>query len=90
MRSRRNRIVPVPGSDADGVQRRVHANDWIRNQAHFDAIIDFDALVRDPDNPDLINPIYDLGDHIHPNPLGYLVIGSAIDLSLFTDHGSHK
>jgi lysophospholipase L1-like esterase len=65
-------------------------NDWIRNQAGFDAIIDFDAIVRNPNDPDLINVIYDLGDHIHPNPLGYLVIGSSIDLSLFSDHGSHK
>ena len=52
-------------------------------------MIDFDAVVRDPTNPDLINPIYDLGDHIHPNPLGYLVMGQSIDLSLFSNHGSH-
>jgi len=71
-------------------EQRHIINDWIRNQAKFDAIIDFDAIVRDPNNPDLINPILDLGDHIHPNPLGYLVIGSTIDMSLFKDHGSHK
>jgi lysophospholipase L1-like esterase len=39
--------------------------------------------VRDPNNPDLINPLYDLGDHIHPNPLGYEVMGSSIDLAIF-------
>jgi lysophospholipase L1-like esterase len=64
-------------------------NDWIRNKADYDAVIDFDAVVRDPANPDLMNPIYDLGDHIHPNPLGYLVMGQSIDLSLFSNHGSH-
>ncbi len=71
-------------------EQRHIINDWIRNQAKFDAIIDFDAIVRDPNNPDLINPILDLGDHIHPNPLGYLIIGSTIDMSLFKDHGSHR
>ncbi len=64
-------------------------NDWIRNKADFDAVIDFDAVVRDLNNPDLMNPIYDLGDHIHPNPLGYMVMGQSIDLSIFSSHGSH-
>jgi len=71
-------------------EQRHIINDWIRNQAGYDAIIDFDAIIRDPNNPDLMNPIYDLGDHIHPNLLGYLTMGGSIDLSLFSDHGSHK
>ncbi len=62
---------------------RHDVNDWIRNVANFDAVIDFDEVVRDPNNPDLINPIYDLGDHIHPNPTGYAVMGNAIDLAIF-------
>ena len=67
---------------------RHQVNDWIRNKADYDAVIDFDAVVRDPNNPDLINPTFDLGDHIHPNPLGYLFMGRSIDLSEFTDR--HK
>jgi lysophospholipase L1-like esterase len=62
-------------------------NDWIRNHAKFDAVIDFDKVVRDPSNPDLFNPIYDLGDHVHPTPYGYLVMGRSIDLKLFKHDG---
>jgi lysophospholipase L1-like esterase len=62
---------------------RQEVNDWIRHVANFDAVIDFDALLRDPVNPDLMNPLYDLGDHIHPNPAGYAVMGEAIDPALF-------
>jgi lysophospholipase L1-like esterase len=70
---------------AQMTQYRNEVNDWIRNDADFDAVIDFDKVVGDPGNPDLINPIYDLADHIHPNPLGYFVMGKSIDLSLFDD-----
>jgi lysophospholipase L1-like esterase len=68
-------------------QYRHEVNDWIRNHAKFDAVIDFDEVVRDPDNPDLMNPILDLGDHVHPNPYGYLVMGRSIDLKLFEHVG---
>jgi lysophospholipase L1-like esterase len=68
-------------------QYRHEVNDWIRKHAKFDAVIDFDEVVRDPDNPDLINPILDLGDHVHPNPYGYLVMGRSIDLKLFKHDG---
>ena len=70
-------------------QYRHEVNDWIRHDADFHAVIDFDKVVRDPGNPDLINPIYDLADHIHPNPLGYFVMGKSIDLSLFDRRGDH-
>ena len=62
-------------------------NDWIRHDADFDAVIDFDAVMRDPANPDLMNPILDLGDHIHPNPFGYLRMGQAVPLQLFERQG---
>lgn len=62
-------------------------NDFIRHQADFDAVIDFDAVMRDPANPDLMNPILDLGDHIHPNVFGYLQMGQAVPLQLFERNG---
>jgi lysophospholipase L1-like esterase len=58
-------------------------NAWIRTHPDLDAVLDFDALLKDPVNPDLINPLYDSGDHIHPNPAGYAVMGNAIDLAIF-------
>jgi lysophospholipase L1-like esterase len=70
---------PGPLSEAD----RQAVNVWIRADGHFDAVIDFDAAVRDPEHPDQLLPAYDCGDHLHPSPAGYKAMGEAIPLSLF-------
>jgi lysophospholipase L1-like esterase len=70
---------PGPMSEAD----RQIVNQWIRSTGHFDAIIDFDAVVRDPQHPDQLLPIYDCGDHLHPSPAGFKAMGDAISLDLF-------
>jgi lysophospholipase L1-like esterase len=62
---------------------RQRVNAWIRTSGAFDSIIDFDAVVRDPNNPATIAPIYDSGDHIHPNSAGHAAMGEAVGLSLF-------
>jgi lysophospholipase L1-like esterase len=62
---------------------RQAVNDWIRKGESFDAIVDFDRALRDPDHPTQMLPIYDCGDHLHPSDLGYRAMGDAIDLSLF-------
>ena len=49
----------------------------------YDAVIDFDAVVRDPSIPTQLRSDYDSGDHLHPNDLGYESMGNAIDLALF-------
>jgi lysophospholipase L1-like esterase len=72
---------PGPLSEAD----RQAVNQWIRNPGHFDATIDFDSVVRDPRHPDQLLPAYDCGDHLHPSPAGYKVMGEAIPLSLFDE-----
>ena len=59
-------------------------NQWIRNSGAFDAAIDFDAALRDPDHPDTLLPAYDHGDHLHPNDAGYKAMGDYINLKLFT------
>ena len=71
---------PGPLSEAD----RQAINAWIRTPGHFDAVIDFDQVVRDPLHPDHLLPAYDCGDHLHPSPAGYKAMGEAIPLSLFT------
>ena len=58
-------------------------NDWIRNSGRFDAVIDFDAAVRDPANPNKLLPAYDSGDHLHLSPAGYQAMAEAIPLKLF-------
>jgi lysophospholipase L1-like esterase len=62
---------------------RQAVNDWIRNSGEYDAVIDFDAILRDPDVPTQLLPLYDSGDHLHPNDLGYEAMSNAIDLKLF-------
>jgi hypothetical protein len=46
---------------------RATLNQWIRTSGVFDAVIDFDAVMRDPQNPTSLLPQYDNGDHLHPN-----------------------
>ena len=71
---------PPPSTDAD----RQKINDWIREPGHFDAVIDFDKVIRDPQHPNMMLPEYDLGDHLHPSVKGYRAMGEAVPLSLFS------
>ena len=70
---------PGPSTEAD----RQAVNNWIRTAGNFDAVIDFDAVVRDPHQLDRLLPAYDCGDHLHPSPAGYRAMADAIPLSLF-------
>jgi lysophospholipase L1-like esterase len=65
----------------DAVRQAV--NTWIRTSGEYDAVIDFDAVIRDPANPAHMLPAYDGGDHIHPNDAGTQAMANAIDLRLF-------
>ncbi|MGA9659772.1 MAG: SGNH/GDSL hydrolase family protein [Asticcacaulis sp.] len=72
---------PEAASEAD----RQAINSWIRESGAFDAVIDFDALLRDPAKPDQLLPAYDSGDHLHPSDAGYSAMGAAVDLKLFSE-----
>lgn len=67
----------------EGEAKRQTVNAWIRNGGAFDAVIDFDAAVRDPEHPTRIRADFDVGDHLHPNDAGYRAMGDAVDLKLF-------
>ncbi|HVC59852.1 MAG TPA: SGNH/GDSL hydrolase family protein [Acetobacteraceae bacterium] len=62
---------------------RQEVNAWIRRGGAFDAVIDFEAAVRDPEHPTSMLPIHDCGDHLHQSDRGYNHMGDIIDLSLF-------
>jgi lysophospholipase L1-like esterase len=66
-----------------GEQIREAVNDWIRTSGTFDGVIDFDQIMRDPQNPNRFNALYDSGDHLHPNDAGYKAMGEGVDLKLF-------
>ena len=70
---------PGPESEAD----RQAVNEWIRTPGHFDAVVDLDAVIRDPEHPDRMLPKYDSGDHLHPSPAGFAAMAGAVPLSLF-------
>ena len=70
---------PGPKNEAD----RQAVNAWIRT--HFDGVIDFDNVVRDPAHPELMLPEFDSGDHLHPSPAGYAAMAEAIPVSLFVN-----
>jgi lysophospholipase L1-like esterase len=73
--------APTPISEAD----RAAVNAWIRAPGHFDAVLDFDAVLRDPAKPDRLAEAYDSGDHLHPSPAGHEAIAGSIPLALFDD-----
>jgi lysophospholipase L1-like esterase len=62
-------------------QTRQAVNQWIRGSGEFDAVIDFDAALRDPRHPLRFLPAYDSGDHLHPGDRGYQAMADAIDLA---------
>lgn len=65
------------------LQARDKVNEWIRTSGHYDAVIDFDALMRQSDDPKTILPDVHSGDFLHPNEAGYEKMGRFVDLGLF-------
>ena len=59
-------------------------NDWIRTSGEFDGVIDFDAMTRDTEDPERLNPAFLFeNDWLHLNAAGYETMGRGIDLNLF-------
>ncbi|MDQ2641989.1 MAG: SGNH/GDSL hydrolase family protein [Pseudomonadota bacterium] len=73
--------VPTYSEAAERMRQQVNA--WIRTSGAFDAVVDFDAVTRDPAAPTKLRAEYDSGDHIHPNDAGNKAMADAIDLKLF-------
>ena len=64
-------------------EARNKVNEWIRSSGRFDAVIDFDKVLRNPADTMTILPDAHSGDFLHPNEKGYKMMGEAIDLRLF-------
>jgi lysophospholipase L1-like esterase len=81
-------ITPMSGpgqvyGDPTREAARQRVNKWIRTSGRFDAVVDFDAAVRDPKNGTMLRTEYDSGDYLHLNPAGYKAMAEAVDLKLF-------
>jgi lysophospholipase L1-like esterase len=60
---------------------RQRLNAWIRTAGAFDAVVDFDAVLRDPGHPRRLRADFDSGDHLHPGDAGYRAMAGAIDIA---------
>jgi lysophospholipase L1-like esterase len=79
-------LLPFEGTQGaytpPGEAARQMINAWIRHEAPYDAVVDFDAVMRDDVHPTRMQARYDSGDHIHPNDTGYRAMADAIPLAL--------
>ena len=79
-------LMPMGGlwlHNAETEAMRQAVNRWIRSGGKFDAVVDFDAVTRDPQQPERLRPQFDSGDHIHPNDAGNAAMANAIDIAVF-------
>lgn len=63
---------------AEAVRQEV--NTYIRTSGDFDAVTDFDRVLRSPYDPERILPVFDGGDHLHPDDKGMQAMADAVDL----------
>ncbi|MDS7958657.1 MULTISPECIES: SGNH/GDSL hydrolase family protein [unclassified Acinetobacter] len=62
----------------DELRQRI--NHWIRTSHTFDGVLELEQGLKDPKHPDRLNPIYDSGDHLHPNDRGNQQMANLVDL----------
>jgi lysophospholipase L1-like esterase len=86
-------LTPFEGTnsyDESGEAIRQAVNKWIRSTGEFDAIIDFDKAIRDPEHPTRVRSEYDSGDHIHPSAAGYKAMADLIPLNMLKGEKKQK
>ena len=77
-------LTPYGGSSGYTAAReavRQQVNVFLRGGGPFDGVVDFDAAVRDPEQPQRIRPGYDSGDHLHFNDAGMRALADTVDLT---------
>ncbi|MGW6057670.1 SGNH/GDSL hydrolase family protein [Streptomyces sp. NPDC055189] len=75
-------VLPFKGwseFDAAGEAVRQEVNDFIRNSGELDAVTDFDKALRSPYDQERLLPVFDGGDHLHPNDKGMRVMADTVD-----------
>ncbi|KAJ5690735.1 hypothetical protein N7462_005127 [Penicillium macrosclerotiorum] len=60
---------------------RQTVNQWIRTSGIYDTVVDFDAVLRDPEDCSLLRAEFDSGDGIHPNNRAFMAMATAFGIS---------
>jgi lysophospholipase L1-like esterase len=72
--------TPLQGHHSERKEAvRQAVNAWIRSSGEFDAVLDFDRALRDPQHPARLAPAFDSGDHLHPGDAGYRAMAQLVD-----------
>lgn len=66
----------------EGEAKRQAVNEWIRTGDEYEAVIDFEAAVRDPKRAKRLRADF-TADFLHPNDAGYEAMAKSIDLAIF-------
>lgn len=74
-------VQPYSSTERERTRQRI--NEFIRQSGVFDAVLDFDRVLRDPDAPSQLLEKYDSGDHLHPNVAGYQALADYFPLGVF-------
>jgi lysophospholipase L1-like esterase len=80
-------LLPFKGAGYWNVaaeRKRDALNAWIRHGGAFDGVIDFATVMAAPGHPEVLNPVYNSGDHLHPNNAGYERMADAVQLAVLT------
>ena len=78
--------TPYPGYyNTEAESKRQAVNRWIRGAHAVDAVVDFDAALRDPNRPEQLMAAFDSGDHLHPNDAGYREMAETVNLDTLSD-----
>lgn len=82
-------IVSDPVGEREKARQRI--NEWIRKsvdegksgEVGFDAVVDFDRVLRQPGNKTFLRPEFDSGDLFHPNTVAFAAMVKAFPLDIF-------
>jgi lysophospholipase L1-like esterase len=76
-------LTPYGNINDEGEVMRQAVNAWIRTPGNFDAMVDFDAVIRDPQDPKQFRQGFNNTDKLHPNDAGDQAMAEAVNLSIF-------
>ncbi|KJY26728.1 SGNH/GDSL hydrolase family protein [Streptomyces katrae] len=66
---------------ARGEEVRAEVNRWIRTSGAYDAVVDFDRAVADPEHPQNLKAEFAFADRLHLNDAGYRAMAEAVDVN---------